>query len=259
MGWSRWLPLVSVIAGLGCTIGAVDDGGPLSPASEDAAPDGALDALPPDAPGDVQGDAPADAPADAPDPDAATDAPADGATPDTTPPDPIDELCKGFATSPFDPPAVCDGPSGTTSTEIPSNDIYSTSWFGCYRKSDGTIYKDPYDNCEFACGPKGLCSSSLSGPECQAELQWFAADADRYGCGARVRVTNCVNRKQVVLATLDRGPNCKTVEKAYGAPVLDMSHPAMAYLFDGKEYGGSDKKRVIVEKVPATTALGPVK
>lgn len=251
----RWLLLVSLAAGLGCTIGAVDDGGPLSPGSDDAASDAANDGPPGDAADpDAAGDAPADAAAEG-----SGDASADAPPPDTAPPDPLDELCKGFATSPFDPPAVCDGPSGTTSTEVPSNGIYSTSWFGCYRKSDGTIYKDPYDNCEFACGPKGLCSSSLSGPECQAELQWFAADADRYGCGARVRLTNCVNRKQVVLATLDRGPNCKTVEKAYGAPVLDMSYPAMIYLFDGKEYGGSDKRRVVVEKVPATTALGPVK
>lgn len=168
-------------------------------------------------------------------------------------------LCDGFSTLPFDVPDKCDGPSGTTTTEIPVNRIYATSWFGCYRKTDGTIYKDPTDNCLFACGNKGLCASGLSGPECEATLQWFAANSDRYGCGSRIRVTNCLNGKAVVLVTLDRGPNCNTVEKAYGAPVVDMSHPAMIYLFDGKVYGGSDKKRVIVEKVDITTPLGPVK
>lgn len=168
-------------------------------------------------------------------------------------------LCDGFSTLPFDVPDKCDGPSGSTTTEIPSNRIYSTSWFGCYRKTDGTIYKDPSDNCEFACGSKGLCTSSMSGPECEATLKWFAADSDRYGCGSRVRLTNCLNGKAVVLVTLDRGPNCNSVEKSYGAPVLDMSHDAMIYLFDGKTYGGDDKKRVIVEKVDITTPLGPVK
>lgn len=193
-------------------------------------------------------DAPADAPADGP----ADGGPTDGGAS-------IEALCAGVDAASFQPPATCDASSGNTSTEIPKNRVYSTSWFGCYRKADGTIYKDPSDNCLFACGSKGLCAAGLSGPECEATLEWFAADADRYGCGGRIRVTNCANKKQVVLATLDRGPNCKTVEKPIGAPVLDMSHSAMVYLFDGKTYGGSDKKRVIVEAVGATATLGPVK
>ena len=41
--------------------------------------------------------------------------------------------------------------------------------------------------------------------------------------------------------------------------MLDMSHSAMVYLFDGKTYGGSDKKRVVIEAVGATATLGPVK
>lgn len=236
----------------GCSLGSVDDGEPLAPAGEDAAASETdIDAVSADA---------ADAPAAVDSGSTGVDAKApDTSTPETPPVDPIVELCKGVASAAFDPPSVCDASGGNTSTEIPSNDIYSTSWFGCYRKTDGTIYKDPYDNCEFACGNKGLCASTLTGPECEAELQWFAADADRYGCGGRIRVTNCVNGKQVVLTTLDKGPNCKSVEKPIGAPVLDMSHPAMVYLFDGKTYGGSDKKRVVVEKVAATTPLGPVK
>lgn len=156
----------------------------------------------------------------------------------------------------FKPPTTCDGPSGYTSRQIPSNALYSTSWFGCYRRPDGGTYKDPYDNCQFACGNRGLCPSGISGPECQAHLRWFAADADRYGCGARIRVTSCKTGKSVVLVTLDRGPNCTTIEKRHNAPVLDMSHDAMIYLF-GAEYGGGDKKSVIVERVTETTALGP--
>ena len=136
--------------------------------------------------------------------------------------------------------------------------MYSTSWFGCYRDAAGTLVTDPSDNCEFACGNRGLCAAWLSGPECQAQLKWFSADADRFGCGARIKVTNCVNGRAVVLAALDRGPNCRSVEQAYGAPVIDMSWPAMTYLFEGRTYGGADKKRVVVEVVGASAVLGPV-
>jgi len=178
------------------------------------------------------------------------------AEPGANPPD--DSVCDGFDTGPLIAPEACDGPSGFTSREIPSNGLYASSWFGCYRKSDGSIYKDPYDNCEFACGPRGYCPSGQSGPECEADLMWFAADADRYGCGGLIRVTNCDTGRSVVLVTLDRGPNCKSVEKSCSAPVLDMSRPAMEYLFDGKRYGGCDHKRVVVEKVAQGTPLGPV-
>jgi hypothetical protein len=88
-------------------------------------------------------------------------------------------------------------------------------------------------------------------------LKWFSADADRYGCGARIELTNCVNGKQVVVAALDRGPNCGD-EMSDGAAVIDMSHDAMIYLFDGEEHGGSDLARIVVQKVDATTPLGPV-
>jgi hypothetical protein len=170
---------------------------------------------------------------------------------------PAGSVCDGVDGASFQPPAVCDKLSGNTTSEIPDNNLYATSWFGCYFKSDGSIYKDPFDNCEFACGNKGLCPAGQDGPTCEANLKWFAADADRFGCGARIRLTNCANGKSVVLAVLDRGPNCKSVEQKYGAPVLDMSHDAMTYLFDGKTYGGSDKKGVVVESVDSSTPLGP--
>lgn len=170
---------------------------------------------------------------------------------------PTGSVCDGVDGASFQPPSVCDKLSGNTTSEIPDNNFYATSWFGCYFKSDGSIYKDPFDNCEFACGNKGLCPAGQDGPTCEANLKWFAADADRFGCGARIRLTNCANGKSVVLAVLDRGPNCKSVEQKYGAPVLDMSHDAMTYLFDGKTYGGSDKKGVVVESVDGSTPLGP--
>jgi len=166
--------------------------------------------------------------------------------------------CVGVSTASFEAPTSCDALSGNTTTTRPVNSVYSTSWFGCYRNAAGTLVTDPSDNCEFACGNRGLCAAGLSGPECQAQLKWFSADADRFGCGARIKVTNCVNGRAVVLAALDRGPNCRSAEQAYGAPVIDMSWPAMTYLFEGRTYGGADKKRVVVEVVGASAVLGPV-
>lgn len=165
-------------------------------------------------------------------------------------------ICDGVVGQELIPPVSCDGPSGTTSTEVPSNGLFSTSWFGCYLGEDGEIVQDNSDNCEFACGPMGLCDDGASGPECEAGLQWFAADADRYGCGGRIRVTNCSNGNAVVLVTLDRGPNCG-VEMDCETPVLDMSHDAMVYLFDGNEYGGCEHQVVVVEAVDEATPLGP--
>ncbi len=167
-------------------------------------------------------------------------------------------VCDGVDPAALFPPTVCDGPNDNTTTEIPANGLYATSWFGCYFEDDGSIHEDPFDNCEFACGSQGLCPAGQDGPTCEANLRWFAADADRYGCGGRIRVTNCRNGNAVVLATLDRGPNCNSVEMACDAPVLDMSHDAMVYLFDGGIFGGCDHQTVVVEPVDRETTLGPV-
>ena len=165
--------------------------------------------------------------------------------------------CDDVAGEELVPPSACDGPGGYTSTEIPPNGLFSTSWFGCYLDDAGDIVQDPGDNCELACGSQGLCPGQ-DGPTCEANLRWFAADADRYGCGGRIRVTNCENGNAVVLVTLDRGPNCNSVEMACDTPVLDMSHDAMEHLFDGSFYGGCEHQVVVVEPVDATTPLGPV-
>jgi len=187
----------------------------------------------------------------------------DGPDPSTTGPNGSTDtgtrptLCDQAAGTALVPPVVCDGPNGNTTTEIPPNALYSTSWFGCYFDEGGEIVEDPFDNCEFACGNQGLCPAGQSGPECEANLRWFAANVDRYGCGGRIRVTNCANGNAVILTTLDRGPNCNSVEQECGTPVLDMSHDAMVFLFDGGIYGGCDHETVVVEPVPEDTPLGP--
>lgn len=169
----------------------------------------------------------------------------------------VANACDEIVSETLVPPVVCDGPSGNTTSEIPPNNLYATSWFGCYFNDDGTIHEDPFDNCEFACGNQGLCPAGQDGPTCEANLMWFAANVDRYGCGGRIRVTNCENDKSVILVTLDRGPNCNSVEKSCDAPVMDMSHDAMVYLFDGATYGGCDHQAVLVEQVDENTPLGP--
>jgi hypothetical protein len=168
------------------------------------------------------------------------------------------DYCAIAACAGAPPPLDATSCSGSTSSVQSPTGFYATSWFGCYRESDGGIYQDPYDNCEFACGDQGLCDSSLSGPECEAELAWFSADRDRFGCGARIRVTNCENGRRVVLVALDAGPNCGSVEQPCGAATLDMSHPAMDYLFEGSFYGACDQQAVLVEEVDSSTQLGPV-
>ena len=181
----------------------------------------------------------------------------DAVVADPPPPPPGGGGSTAACSSGLGPALTCDGPSGYTSKRIPSNHLYSTSWFGCYRNSDGSVHTDPDDNCLFACGSMGNCPSGISGPECQARLRWFSADADRYGCGAKIRVTACKSGKSVVLVALDRGPRCGTVESSSRAPVLDMSHDAMTYLYGGAYYGGPDRQAVVVEVVDKATPLGP--
>src|SRR5687768_8441323 len=47
--------------------------------------------------------------------------------------------CDGIDGAELIPPVSCDGPSGNTSTEVPPNGLFSTSWFGCYFGEDGEI------------------------------------------------------------------------------------------------------------------------
>lgn len=177
---------------------------------------------------------------------------------DTMPtPDFGNDPCAGVNLSQFYTPN-CDAAGGLTSSEIPPNNLFSTSWFGCYYDTNGTLVKDPYDNCEFACGHRGYCDGPSDGsPECEAELKWFAADSDRFGCGGHILVKNCLNQRSVVLVALDRGPRCSTIEQSAQAPILDMSHDAMLYLFD-TTHGGTDLAGVVVTQVDTTVPLGPV-
>lgn len=150
----------------------------------------------------------------------------------------------------------CDGKWGTEKAQ--NGDYYATA-FGCWKDAKGTMHKDPGDNCIPACLSRarssGLCAG-MTGPDCEAAVRWFAADAGRFGCLARLRVTNPANGKSAVVVALDQGPSC-SIEKKVRHAAIDLSYPANEYLFGG-EQGISDKATVHVVEVDPSTPLGPV-
>jgi hypothetical protein len=149
----------------------------------------------------------------------------------------------------------CDGLAGKT--QPPGGSYYATT-FGCWSDANGKMHYDSGDNCVPACtykpGWSELCGKR-NGPQCLAYVNWYAADADRFGCFARLLVQNPKNGRRAVVAVVDRGPNC-TVEKKAKHAVIDLSHPASEYLLGGP-HGWSDAANVIVSPVDAATPLGP--
>jgi hypothetical protein len=149
----------------------------------------------------------------------------------------------------------CDGLYGTDKAS--NGDYYSTE-FGCWKDANGN-HGDPGDNCIPTCLKEaqgaGLCAG-LSGPACERAVSWYAADGARFGCLARLRVTNPKNGKAVVVAVLDFGPSCSVEDKASHA-AIDLSYPASKYLFGGPT-GISDKALAHVVEVDPSTPLGPV-
>ena len=156
----------------------------------------------------------------------------------------------------------CSSTAGNKKSQ--SGSYYVTS-FGCWIDSSGNHRGDPSDNCIPWCmsgaASQGrshiydpLCGS-MSGPDCERSLQWYTAGADRFGCGARVKVTNPKNGKSAVLAVIDRGPAC-WVENKVDHWVLDMSYPASYHLFNEPK-AATEKGEVIVEQVSDSTPLGP--
>ncbi len=151
------------------------------------------------------------------------------------------------------------GCSGSFSKVKEKDGDYTITNFGCYLDENGNPQDDPYDNCIPACLAKaqssGLCAG-LTGPECEQQVAWYAADSGRFGCLARLRVENPSNGKAVVVVALDAGPACWVENQAQNG-VLDVSVPTILHLF-GSEKGWSDQALVHVVEVSASTPLGPV-
>jgi hypothetical protein len=161
-----------------------------------------------------------------------------------------DDVCMGTSAS-----WACSGSYGTA--KMDDGNYYATS-FGCWVDGNGDPHSDPGDNCIPGCLNQaqnaGLCAG-MSGPACEQSVNWFAADAGRYGCLARLRVTNPANGKSVVVVALDYGPAC-WVEDQVDDGVLDLSYPSTNYLF-GDQVGVLEKKGVHVVEVDPSTPLGP--
>jgi hypothetical protein len=162
-------------------------------------------------------------------------------------------ICMGTTATNFS----CTGSYGTT--PVDDGNYYITS-FGCYVDSSGQVQTDPDDNCIPACLSKaiaaGLCPAGSSGPACEEAVNWYTADGARFGCLARLRVTDVATGNAVVAVALDFGPGCSG-ENGVSHAVLDTSGRIDDYLFGG-EQGASDKSLVHVVQVDDSTPLGPI-
>lgn len=151
----------------------------------------------------------------------------------------------------------CDGSWGKTQA---SDGRYYITAFGCWIDASGGAHGDPGDNCIPGClseaKAEGLCRSGDSGKSCEERVTWYVADAGRFGCGTRVKITNPSNGKSVVAAVLDYGPAC-WVERNVSEGVLDASGRIDRYLF-GSDMGAPDRAAVHVEVVSKSTPLGPI-
>ena len=150
------------------------------------------------------------------------------------------------------------GCSGVYNTHPSPTGAYYATDFGC---SSNPSFTDPGDTCGSAsciqsAYDEGVCSSGQSHADCQREVNWYSVGGSSYGCGARLQVTNPDNGRAVVVMVLDNGPSC-TVENDASFWVLDVSYPAIMYLF-GEEEGWGDHARVTAVVVDASTPLGPV-
>jgi len=168
-------------------------------------------------------------------------------------PSPQASICMGPSPTNFG----CSGSYGTV--PVDDGNYYLTS-FGCYIDANGNVQTDPGDNCIPSCLSKaiqaGLCPAGSQGPDCEEAIDWYTADGARFGCLARVRVTNPANGKAVIAVALDYGPSC-SVENGVNHAVLDASGRIDDYLFGGPE-GASDMATVHVVQVDDSTPLGPI-
>jgi len=178
----------------------------------------------------------------------------------------IEQCPNGCLRSPPGQDAVCMGTTATLDctgsygkTKAANGDYYITA-FGCWLDANGVEHTDPGDNCIPTCLAQakaaGLCDPAGTGKACEEKVTWYTADAARFGCLARVRITNPATGKSVIAVALDYGPSC-TVENGVSKAVLDTSGRIDRYLF-GADQGSTDKTLVHVVEVDPSTPLGPV-
>lgn len=162
------------------------------------------------------------------------------------------DVCMGTTTT-----WSCPGSYGTTKAR--DGDYYITA-FGCWKDAAGVSHGDGQDNCIPSCLAQaksaGLCLPGDTGKQCEERVTWYTADAARFGCLARLKVTNPKTGKSVIAVALDYGPSCPAVENKVSKAVLDASGRVDRQLF-GSDQGVYDRALVHVVEVDAKTPLGP--
>ncbi len=178
----------------------------------------------------------------------------------------VEACARGCLKPPPGPEATCLATTSTLScpgsygTEKSTSGDYFITAFGCWADATGAIHTDPGDNCIPYClaqaRSSGLCLPGDTGPQCEERVTWYTADGARFGCLARLRVTNPATGKAVIAVALDYGPAC-SLERSSNFPVLDASGRVDRYLF-GSDQGAIDRSLVHVVEVDPSTPLGPV-
>lgn len=84
---------------------------------------------------------------------------------------------------------------------------------------------------------------------------WYAADSQRFGCGAKLLVR--AGSKCAVVKVADYGP-AKWVEADAGRAIVDATPLACKYFFGTSSCGWSDRRSILVRKVDSSHATGPV-
>ncbi len=127
---------------------------------------------------------------------------------------------------------ACLGPAGNpcACTGIPSNNNY---------------YLTDFNGQSCACGP------------CYKYGEWFAADKQRFGCGATLSVCKGWGEEKprdtvqcVKVTVVDYGPSC-FVENDAGGPVLDASPAVCRAITGGGSCGWSDHFQIHVTRTAA--------
>ncbi|MEQ8457558.1 MAG: hypothetical protein RLO52_23170 [Sandaracinaceae bacterium] len=85
---------------------------------------------------------------------------------------------------------------------------------------------------------------------------WYAANAQRFSCGQRVRVVDEARARCVIVEVADVGPNA-CVEEAGQKPIWDVSPLASMHLFGQDSAGWSERLGVFGAPVGRDNPLGP--
>lgn len=92
-----------------------------------------------------------------------------------------------------------------------------------------------------------FCDQTTSCGKSCGNCTWgYAADKQRFGCGAVISCTR--NGKSVNLEVIDYGPDC-TLEKKSGKPIIDASYSACKLFTGSTSCGWSDKIAVECKKI----------